>query len=114
MQIGMIQGVMDSHIEQAQIRVFAVDHGLNKHGISVYPSHVTAQMVVNFLTGGAAINVLARQHNIELKVVDTGVATDFASYLVDLAQLLDYEVRLGSRDALNEPAMTNANALRRG
>ncbi len=71
-------------------------------------------MVVNFLTGGAAINVLARQHNIELKVVDAGVATDFASYLVDLAQLLDYEVRLGSRDALNEPAMTDANALRRG
>lgn len=107
-QIGMIQGVMTPNIDQPQIRVFAADHGLTKHGTSAYPSSVTAQMVVNFLTGGAAINVLARQHNIELKVVDAGVAVDFASCLVDLTQLLDYKVRMGSRDALSEPAMTNA------
>ncbi len=107
-QIGMIQGVMTPHIEQPQIRVFAADHGLTKHGTSAYPSSVTAQMVVNFLTGGAAINVLARQHNIELKVVDAGVAVDFASFNIDLTQLLDYKVRLGSRDALSEPAMTDA------
>ncbi|MDN5566515.1 MAG: nicotinate-nucleotide--dimethylbenzimidazole phosphoribosyltransferase [Psychrobacter sp.] len=110
-QIGMIQGVINPHIEQPQIRVFAADHGLTKHGISAYPSHVTAQMVMNFLTGGAAINVLARQHNIELKVVDAGVATDFASVNIDLTQLLDYKVRQGSRDALSEPAMTDAECL---
>ena len=107
-QIGMIQGVMTPNIDQPQIRVFAADHGLTKHGTSAYPSSVTAQMVVNFLTGGAAINVLARQHNIELKVVDAGVAVDFASFNIDLTQLLDYKVRMGSRDALSEPAMTNA------
>src|SRR5690606_29752824 len=72
----------------------------------------TAQMVYNFLQGGAAINVLARQHNIELKVVDAGVDADFAnSPFKDHAQLLDYKVRHGSRDALTEPAMSVAECL---
>ena len=106
-QIGMIQGVINPQIKHPQIRVFAADHGLTKHGISAFPNSVTAQMVVNFLTGGAAINVLARQHNIELKVVDAGVASDFAAH----PQLLNYKVRMGSRDALSEPAMTDTECL---
>ncbi len=106
-QLGMIQGTITPHIEQAQIRVFAADHGLTKHGTSAFPSAVTAQMVHNFLQGGAAINVLARQHNIELKVVDAGVDADFALH----PKLLDYKVRHGSRDALTEPAMTAAECL---
>src|SRR5699024_1614688 len=108
----MIQGTTTPHIEQPQIRVFAADHGLTKHGTSAYPSAVTAQMVYNFLQGGAAINVLARQHDIELKVVDAGVDTDFAhSPFKDHTQLLDYKVRHGSRDALTEPAMTAEECL---
>nr|WP_227677666.1 nicotinate-nucleotide--dimethylbenzimidazole phosphoribosyltransferase [Psychrobacter sp. H8-1] len=112
LQLGMIQGTLTPHITQPQIRVFAADHGLTKHGTSAYPSAVTAQMVYNFLQGGAAINVLARQHNIELKVVDAGVDADFAnSPFKDHPQLLDYKVRHGSRDALTEPAMTEAECL---
>lgn len=107
LQLGMIQGTTKPQIKQPQIRVFAADHGLTKHGTSAYPSAVTAQMVHNFLQGGAAINVLARQHNIELKVVDAGVDTDFESH----PQLLDYKVRHGSRDALVEPAMTENECL---
>ena len=111
-QLGLIQGTTTPHIEQPQIRVFAADHGLTKHGTSAYPSAVTAQMVYNFLQGGAAINVLARQHDIELKVVDAGVDADFAnSPFKDHAQLLDYKVRHGSRDALSEPAMTAEECL---
>lgn len=111
-QLGMIQGTTTPQITQPQIRVFAADHGLTKHGTSAYPSAVTAQMVYNFLQGGAAINVLARQHNIELKVVDAGVDADFTnSPFKDHAQLLDYKVRRGSRDALTEPAMTAAECL---
>ncbi len=108
LQIGMIQGTTTPQIEQPQIRVFAADHGLTKHGTSAYPSAVTAQMVYNFLQGGAAINVLARQHNIELKVVDAGVATDFEQHSKLITQ---YKVRHGSRDALIEPAMTEAECL---
>lgn len=106
-QLSMIQGTTTPHINQPQIRVFAADHGLTKHGTSAYPSAVTAQMVYNFLQGGAAINVLARQHNIKLKVVDAGVDADFTAH----AQLLDYKVRHGSRDALTEPAMSAAECL---
>ena len=111
-QLGLIQDTTTPQITQPQIRVFAADHGLTKHGTSAYPSAVTAQMVVNFLQGGAAINVLARQHDIELKVVDAGVDADFAnSPFKDHAQLLDYKVRHGSRDALTEPAMTAEECL---
>lgn len=110
--LGMIQGTTTPQITQPQIRVFAADHGLTKHGTSAYPSAVTAQMVYNFLQGGAAINVLARQHGIELKMVDAGVDADFAnSPFKDHAQLLDYKVRHGSRDALSEPAMTAEECL---
>lgn len=106
-KLGLIQGTTEPKIEQPQIRVFAADHGLAKHGTSAFPSEVTAQMVLNFLHGGAAINVLARQHGIELKVVDAGVATDFAEFGVKKhPQLLDHKIRFGSRDALTEPAMT--------
>ncbi len=111
-QLGLIQGTTTPQITQPQIRVFAADHGLTKHGTSAYPSAVTAQMVYNFLQGGAAINVLARQHHMELKVVDAGVNADFAnSPFKDHAQLLDYKVRHGSRDALSEPAMTAEECL---
>ena len=110
--LGLIQGTTTPQITQPQIRVFAADHGLTKHGTSAYPSAVTAQMVYNFLQGGAAINVLARQHDIELKVVDAGVDADFAnSPFKDHAQLLDYKVRHRSRDALSEPAMTAEECL---
>ncbi|MHA1178640.1 nicotinate-nucleotide--dimethylbenzimidazole phosphoribosyltransferase [Psychrobacter faecalis] len=113
--LGMIQGTTTPQITQPQIRVFAADHGLTKHGTSAYPSAVTAQMVYNFLQGGAAINVLARQHHMELKVVDAGVDADFANFanspFKDHAQLLDYKVRHGSRDALTEPAITAEECL---
>ncbi|MGP5437060.1 nicotinate-nucleotide--dimethylbenzimidazole phosphoribosyltransferase [Psychrobacter alimentarius] len=107
LQLGMIQGTTKPQIEQPQIQVFAADHGLTKHGTSAYPSAVTTQMVYNFLQGGAAINVLARQHNIELKVVDAGVDTDFEPH----PQLLNHKIRHGSRDALVEPAMTVEECL---
>ena len=107
LQLGMIQGTTKPQIEQPQIQVFAADHGLTKHGTSAYPSAVTTQMVYNFLQGGAAINVLARQHNIELKVVDAGVDTNFEPH----PQLLNHKIRHGSRDALVEPAMTEEECL---
>jgi nicotinate-nucleotide--dimethylbenzimidazole phosphoribosyltransferase len=94
------------------VYVFAADHGIAAEGVSAYPSSVTRQMVLNFLAGGAAINVLARLHQAGLHVIDVGVDADF-----DSPSLLAYKVRRGSRNMLHEPAMSDeelASALQVG
>lgn len=85
----------------ATVAVFAADHGVHAQGVSPWPQEVTAQMVVNFLNQGAAINVLAHQAGAEVVVVDVGVAADLPA-----AQgLLDRKVAYGTRDLAVEPAM---------
>src|SRR6266542_2195854 len=64
-------------VERKSVIVMAADHGVALEGISAYPTEVTAQMVLNFLRGGAAINVLARQAGARVTVVDIGVVADF-------------------------------------
>jgi nicotinate-nucleotide--dimethylbenzimidazole phosphoribosyltransferase len=64
-------------IERKTVIVMAADHGVTIEGVSAYPAEVTAQMVLNFLSGGAAINVLARQAGAHVTIVDIGVAADF-------------------------------------
>lgn len=102
LRLGLILGSATPELQDAQILVYAADHGLAAHGVSAYPSDVTWQMVQNFLAGGAAINVLARQHELALQVVDCGVQRDFASHF----GLLDYKVAHGSGDSLHGPAMS--------
>ena len=87
--------------------VFAADHGIVAEGVSAYPKEVTWQMVLNFLQEGAAITVLARLHQAELTIVDVGVDADFG----DLSGPLRRKVRLGTRNMLHEPAMTEAEML---
>ena len=82
--------------------VFAADHGVTREGVSAYPSAVTAQMVENFLHGGAAINVLARLHDVQLTIVDAGVDAEFTAE----AALWHRKVRRGSRNLRVEPAMS--------
>ncbi len=104
LQLGRILGSETPQLRQPQLVVFAADHGLAAHGVSAYPSDVTWQMVENFLAGGAAVSVLARQHGLALTVVDAGVRHDFAPR----AGLLLRKVAPGSADALAGPAMTSA------
>lgn len=77
LQLGLILGSETPRLEQPQLVVFAADHGLAARGVSAYPSDVTWQMVENFLAGGAAVSVLARQHGLALTVVDCGVKHEF-------------------------------------
>ena len=86
LQIGEILGSQDPALAQPQMVVFAGDHGLTARGVSAYPSDVTWQMVENFLAGGAAVSVLARQNGIALTVVDCGVKHDFLAGLPHGAQ----------------------------
>jgi nicotinate-nucleotide--dimethylbenzimidazole phosphoribosyltransferase len=103
-QIGLILGSDAPELQEPQIVVFAADHGLAARGVSAYPSDVTWQMVDNFLHGGAAISVLARQHGIALTVVDCGVRHDFAPRTGLLVRKIGY----GTADSSVECAMTPA------
>ena len=76
-RLGAILGSTEPRLRAPQLVVFAADHGIAARGVSAYPSDVTWQMVGNFLAGGAAASVLARQHGIALTVVDCGVRHDF-------------------------------------
>ncbi|MBQ0151980.1 MAG: nicotinate-nucleotide--dimethylbenzimidazole phosphoribosyltransferase [Chryseobacterium sp.] len=102
LQIGMIQETTSPKLLHPHMVVFAADHGIAKAGVSAYPQEVTYQMVMNFVHGGAAMNVFCKQNNIELKIVDAGVNFDFPEEL----NLIHKKVRKSSRNILEEPAMT--------
>ena len=76
-RLGAILGTTEPRLDKPQLVVFAADHGIAARGVSAYPSDVTGQMVGNFVAGGAAVSVLARQHGIAQTVVDCGVRRDF-------------------------------------
>ncbi len=101
-QLSLIQDDLSPKIRQKQLFVFAGDHGITEEGVSAYPTEVTAQMVDNFLNGGAAINVLCRHHNIDLKVVDMGVRSEFN----DHPGLIHKKVAKGTKNFAVENAMT--------
>jgi nicotinate-nucleotide--dimethylbenzimidazole phosphoribosyltransferase len=101
--VSIRQGDFAEALKKA-VYVFAADHGITAEGISAYPSEVTHQMVLNFLAQGAAINVLAKLHRVEMNVVDVGVDAHFEG----VQGLLDCKVRKGTRNMLQEAAMNDA------
>lgn len=105
LQVGCIQQSLCPVISNPHIIVFAGDHGIALTNlVNPYPQQVTAQMVVNFLNGGAAINVFCRQHHIHLKIVDAGVNFNFEN----CDGLIHAKVSYGTKNYLEEPAMTIA------
>lgn len=90
------------------IFTMAADHGVTDEGVSAYPKAVTRQMVLNFLSGGAAINVLCRYAGIDVTVVDIGVAGDTS----ELPGLVKKKVAHGSRNMARGPAMNAAEVYR--
>ena len=109
-QLAGITGSGTPKIERPAVIVFAGDHGVTAQGVSAYPSDVTAQMVANFVGGGAAINVLARAAGAELVVVDVGVAGPEVRPSGG-TRLVQARVRSGTRDMTVEPAMHRDDAL---
>ncbi len=107
-RIATIRGETLPRIRRKVIFTAAADHGVAAEGVSAYPQSVTAQMVLNFLRGGAAINVLARHVGAEVVVVDAGVAGEIPS----MDGLVVSKVRRGTGNMLREPAMTREEALR--
>jgi nicotinate-nucleotide--dimethylbenzimidazole phosphoribosyltransferase len=103
-QVGLIQRSLQPRLDDPAIIVFAGDHGVAAENVSAYPPSVTWQMVENFLGGGAAINVFARQNGCALHVVDAGVNHDFGPR----AHLIDRKQAYGTRNFMREAAMSPA------
>ena len=106
-KLGGIQQTISPKIEKRRVYTFAGDHGIAQESVSAYPATVTPQMVLNFLNGGAAINVLANQFNVKMKVVDVGVNYDFG----EVPNLIHKKIENGTKNFLHEPAMTREQAL---
>ena len=104
LQLGLIQRSDVVTFDKPQMVVFAADHGIAAEGVSAFPQAVTLQMVANMLAGGAAINVLARQHGFALQVVDAGVAAE----LIDHPSLIKRKIALGTHNLCKGSAMTEA------
>ena len=104
LQIGLIQNTLTPQLNKPTMLVFAGDHGIAVSGVSPYPQAVTAQMVLNFLGGGAAINVFAKQNNMTLRVVDAGVNHQFEAQ----PNLINAKIANGTANFLYEAAMTQA------
>ncbi len=101
-----ITGERKPAVPRGVVFTLAADHGVVEEGVSAYPRDVTAQMVLNFLRGGAGVNVLARHAGVEVQVVDIGVAHRFEV----LPGLLDRKVRMGTGNLAREVAMSRESA----
>jgi nicotinate-nucleotide--dimethylbenzimidazole phosphoribosyltransferase len=93
--------------EAPAVVVFAADHGVAAAGVTMWPQDITAGMVANFVTGGAAINAIARQVGAAVHVIDVGVAGDVRAH----AGVRHHKIRAGTRNLAEEPAMTRAEAV---
>lgn len=107
-QLAGIQGKPVPQIKNKAIMVMAGDHGVVAEKVGNWPQEVTAQMVYNFLGGGAGINVIARQAGARVIVVDMGVATELTSS----PQLISRKIDFGTRNMALGPAMTAEQAVK--
>ncbi len=107
-QIAGITGKKNPGLKNKVIFTLASDHGVTEEGVSAYPREVTAQMVYNFLSGGAGINVLAKHIGARVVIVDIGVAADLESH----PKLMIKKINYGTKNMAVGPAMTKAEAIK--
>ena len=100
-----LQQSLEPKLTKKRICIYAGTHGVASEGVSAYPSEVTAQMVLNFLSGGAAINVLARHGGIDIHIIDAGVDADWPDVVLNQPNFYFRSVRRGTSDFFREPAM---------
>ena len=103
-QLGKIQQTLSPEIKKPTIIIFAGDHGIAEEGqVNPFPQEVTAQMVNNFLNGGAAINIFSKTNGIALRIVDAGVNFKFKEH----TKLINNKIALGTKNFRDQPAMNH-------
>ena len=107
-KIAGMRGTVRPGLKDKAVIVFASDHGVALEGVASYPQDVTAQMVLNFCAGGAAINVLARQAGARIKIVDIGVASPYPSS----EQVIMRKISRGTENIVKGPAMSRESAIK--
>ncbi|MDD5700556.1 MAG: nicotinate-nucleotide--dimethylbenzimidazole phosphoribosyltransferase [Dehalococcoidales bacterium] len=107
-QLAGIQGNPLPQAARKAVIVMVADHGVVAEGVSAYPQEVTAQMVLNFVRGGAAINVISHQVGARVVVVDIGTAGDISSF----PGIIHAKISPGTRNMCQGPAMTFEEAVR--
>jgi len=110
-KVSGITGKIDPCVKQKVIFTVAADHGVAEEGVSAFPAEVTVQMVHNFLSGGAAINVLAKHQGIRVVVVDMGVKTKIHIPQPISHGFKDKKISYGTKNMAKGPAMTRKEAL---
>ncbi|WP_350614433.1 nicotinate-nucleotide--dimethylbenzimidazole phosphoribosyltransferase [Pseudomonas sp. HY7a-MNA-CIBAN-0227] len=103
-QLAGLQGQVKPSLDHLWVAIFAGDHGVVAEGVSAFPQEVTGQMLRNFVTGGAAISVLARQLDAQLEVIDLGTVTPS----LNLPGVRHLNIGAGTANFVNGPAMTEA------
>jgi nicotinate-nucleotide--dimethylbenzimidazole phosphoribosyltransferase len=103
LQFGLIFGTVNPEIKSPRMLVFAGNHGATNEGISAYPAAVTEQMILNFLSGGAAINAFCNAFNIDLEIVNVGVHMHDAP---EAPNFLNTPIAAATRNYALEPAMS--------
>ncbi|WP_321836630.1 nicotinate-nucleotide--dimethylbenzimidazole phosphoribosyltransferase [Pseudomonas kulmbachensis] len=107
-QLAGLQGRLKPRVDQLWIAIFAGDHGIVDEGVSAYPQAVTGQMLHNFVSGGAAISVLARQLGAQLDVVDLGTVTP----MLELEGVRHLQLGAGTANFALGPAMSDSQGLK--
>lgn len=105
-RLAAIQETLHPKVTHKRIVVFAANHGVTQEGISPCPVEITEQMVLNFLRGGAGINVLTRHAGIGIHVVDVGVGANWSDETKNNPRFFDRSVSAGTKNFAVEPAMT--------
>ena len=110
-ELAGMTGSLHPPVARKTVITMAADHGITAQGVSKYPREVTAQMVYNFVQGGAGINALARLAGAQVLVVDMGVAGDLSA-LAKEGKIISKRIGAGTRDMTTGPAMTHEEAIR--
>jgi nicotinate-nucleotide--dimethylbenzimidazole phosphoribosyltransferase len=107
LQVGLVQQSLEPALKTPQLVLFAADHGVATAGVSAYPQDVTRQMVMNFVSGGAAINVFCKQNSIGLEIVDAGVVGN-----MDVPGVVNEKIAEGTQSFVDNVAMTEEQFFR--